>query len=154
MEQSLVPWKIFHLAESAWMGRADQRKPREKPEHPNGRWSKDFVHDNLADGRAFRTLTIIDEFLRECPALEVDPSLSGHRVVRVLQRLAKTRGLPQEIGVDQGTEFTSKVLTKWALEEDSERSSKKWPGPHINRATVLFTRQAPYILIGRQIFAR
>lgn len=76
----------------------------------------DFVHDNLADGRSFRTLTIIDEFSRECPAMEVDLSLSGHRVVRVLERLARTRGLPQEIGVDKGSEFTSKALTKSALE--------------------------------------
>lgn len=75
----------------------------------------DFVHDNLADGRSFRILTIIDEFSRECPTMEVDLSLSGHRVVRVLDKLAATRGLPEEIGVDQGPEFTSKALTKWAL---------------------------------------
>jgi putative transposase len=89
--------------------------PLPPPQHPNVRWSMDFVHDNLADGRSFRVLTIIDEFSRECPAMEVDLSLSGHRVVRVLDKLAATRGLPQEIGVDQGPEFTSKALTKWAL---------------------------------------
>jgi putative transposase len=71
-----------------------KRKPKRrvyKPENPlppltkaNTRWSMDFVHDNLANGRSFRILTIIDEWSRECPAMEVDTSLSGHRVVRVL----------------------------------------------------------------------
>lgn len=94
-----------------------------KPENPlppltkaNTRWSMDFVHDNLASGRPFRILTIIDEWSRECPAMEVDTSLSGHRVVRVLERLKAERGLPEEIGVDQGPEFISKALTKWALD--------------------------------------
>lgn len=103
-----------------------KRKPKRrvyKPENSlpplasaNTRWSMDFVHDNLASGRAFRILTIIDEWSRECPAMEVDTSLSGNRVVRVLERLKLERGLPEEIGVDQGTEFTSKALTKWAAD--------------------------------------
>lgn len=104
------------------------RKPKRKvfkpdnplppPAFPNWRWSMDFVEDNLADGRKFRILTMIDELTRECPAMEVDTSLTGHRVVRVLERLRLSRGLPKEIGIDQGTEFTSKALHKWALEHD------------------------------------
>lgn len=94
-----------------------------KPETPlppvlsaNVRWSMDFVHDSLHNGRAFRILTMIDEFSRESLHLEVDFSLSGHRVVRVLEKLKAIRGLPKQIGVDQGTEFTSIALQKWALE--------------------------------------
>lgn len=96
-----------------------KRKPKRriyKPENPlpplvaaNARWSLDFVHDNLASGRSFRILTIIDEWSRECPAMEIDTSLSGNRVVRVLDRLKQERGLPEEIGVDQGSEFTSRL---------------------------------------------
>jgi Transposase and inactivated derivatives len=92
-----------------------------KPENPlpppmtvNQRWSMDFVHDGLHDGRKFRILTIIDEFSRECLDLEVDSSLTGQRVVRVLERLRIERGLPKEIGIDQGTEFTSLALEGWA----------------------------------------
>ncbi len=80
---------------------------------PNERWSMDFMSDNLADGRTIRILTIVDEFSRECPALEMDTSLPAERVIRVLNRLAQERGLPTEIGVDQGPEFTSIALISW-----------------------------------------
>ena len=73
----------------------------------------DFVSDTLASGRTFRALTIIDEYTRECPAIEVDTSLPGLRVIRVLDRLAETRGLPQEIHVDHGPEFLCRALRSW-----------------------------------------
>jgi putative transposase len=66
----------------------------------NQRWAMDFVSDTLAHGRTFRVLTIIDEHTRECLAMEADTSLPGLRVIRVLERLAETRGLPEEIHVD------------------------------------------------------
>ncbi len=81
---------------------------------PNERWSMDFVHDQLSDGRRFRTLTIVDSFTRECPAIEVDTSLSGKRVARVLNRLAFLRGLPEVITVDNGPEFAIRALDAWA----------------------------------------
>jgi putative transposase len=81
---------------------------------PNERWSMDFVRDTLGDGRAFRALTIVDDFTRECPVIEVDTSLSGERVARVLDRLATTRGLPACIVCDNGSEFTSQALDAWA----------------------------------------
>jgi putative transposase len=65
------------------------------------RWSMDVTADTLADGRAFRTLNIVDDFTRECVAIEVDRSLPGARVVRVLERLQATSGLPRMILVDQ-----------------------------------------------------
>ena len=80
----------------------------------NERWSMDFVGDSLADGRTFRTLNIVDDFSRECVAIEVDTSLGGERVVRVLERLAAQRGLPESIVTDNGPEFTSKALDAWA----------------------------------------
>jgi len=81
----------------------------------NHRWSMDFVHDQLIDGRCFRILNIIDDFTREAVAVEVDTSLSGARVARVLDRLAVTRGLPKVITCDNGTEFTSKAMQAWAI---------------------------------------
>jgi putative transposase len=92
------------------------RTPRLVPTGPNQRWSMDFVHDRLADGRAFRVLTILDEGTREAPALVAARSLSGAHVVAALDRLAASRGLPQTIAVDNGTEFTSRALDQWADE--------------------------------------
>ena len=74
----------------------------------------DFVSDCLSDGRKFRTLNIVDDFSRECPAIEVDTSITGQRVVRVLDRLAEIRGLPETIVVDNGPEFAGRTLDEWA----------------------------------------
>ncbi len=74
-----------------------ERQPMLVPEAPNQRWSMDFEHDLLAPrgnrgSQRFRTLNIVDDFSREGPTIEVDTSLPGVRVVRVLERLAETRG--------------------------------------------------------------
>lgn len=74
----------------------------------------DFVSDSLHDGRRFRALTIVDNVSRVSPAIEVGNSLSGRRVVDVLEGLAYTYGLPKVIQVDNGPEFTSKALDEWA----------------------------------------
>jgi putative transposase len=68
----------------------------------NERWSLDFVHDTLESGRRIRTLNIVDDFTRECLAIEVDTSLSGHRVARVLDAIGFVRGFPQTIVMDLG----------------------------------------------------
>jgi putative transposase len=88
----------------------------DRPEQINQHWSMDFVSDSLYNGRRFRVLTVVDDFSRECPVLEVDHSLTGQRVARVLDRLALTRGLPEVITVDNGPEFISKALDLWAFE--------------------------------------
>jgi putative transposase len=81
---------------------------------PNDSWSMDFVSDGLVDGRRVRCLNIVDDFTKQCLAIEVDTSLPGKRVVNVLQRLAESRGLPKGITVDNGPEFVSKALDEWA----------------------------------------
>jgi putative transposase len=81
---------------------------------PNERWSMDFMADALADGRRFRVLTLVDNFSRVSPALEVDFSLSGEKVVAVLDRLAAAGSKPNILHVDNGPEFISKVLDAWA----------------------------------------
>ena len=88
----------------------------DKPERINQHWSMDFVSDSLFSNRRFRVLTVVDDFSRECPVLEVDHSLTGKRVTRVLERIALTRGLPEAITVDNGPEFISKALDLWAFE--------------------------------------
>lgn len=90
------------------------RTPMAITSHRNERWSLDFMSDQLADGRVFRTLNVVDEFTRECLAIEVDTSLSGGRVVRVLEQLCKEHGLPEALITDNGPEFTSRALDNWA----------------------------------------
>lgn len=96
------------------------RRPRVVPQHANHQWSLDFMTDTLALGRCFRTLNIVDDATRECLAIEVDTSLCGQRVARVLSRLVERRGRPTRIVVDNGPEFTSKALDQWAYENQIE----------------------------------
>lgn len=81
---------------------------------PNQSWSMDFVSDGFVDGRRLRCLNIVDDFTKECLAIEVDISLPGYRVVEVLERLAESRGLPISVTVDNGPEFAGLTLDKWA----------------------------------------
>jgi putative transposase len=95
---------------------AVERKPLPVPTGPNQSWSMDFVSDWLAYGRRFCCLNVVDDYTRECLAIEVDTSLPGQRVKQVLERLREMRGLPGSITVDHGPEFAGKVLDAWAYE--------------------------------------
>jgi putative transposase len=96
-------------------GAAGIRVVMPSPQKPNERWSMDFVTDSIVTGRRFRALAIVDDYSRECPAIEVDTSLGGRRVVSVLDRLAETRGLPSVITMDNGPEFAGRHLDEWAF---------------------------------------
>ena len=117
--------KVYRLYKAAGLTLSRKRKKkvyakRGKPEtvrpKANVRWSMDFVSDRTRYGRKLRIMTLIDEATRECPALEVDTSLTGQKVSSVLNRVALFRGLPQEILTDNGTEFTSKAMMEWSLD--------------------------------------
>ena len=95
---------------------AQPRVPLGRASKANERWAMDLMADRLADGRAFGVLTIVDQFSRECPLLEVGASLTGRRVVDCLERLALFRGRPQAITVDNGSEFCSRGLDAWAYQ--------------------------------------
>lgn len=83
---------------------------------PNHRWAMDFVQDQLWAGRRFRVLSVIDLFTKECLTIEVDTSLNGLRVSRVLDWLLLTRGKPEAITVDNGPEFAGREMDRWAYE--------------------------------------
>jgi putative transposase len=93
------------------------RSPMALPQGPNQRWSLDFLSDTLIDGRRFRILAVVDDFTRECLALVADTSLSGQRVVRELDIIIIGRGRPASIVSDNGTEFTSMAMLRWAQQE-------------------------------------
>ena len=94
--------------------------PMAIPQGPNQRWSLDFVSDVLADDRRFRVLVVVDDFTRECLALEADTSLSGFCLVRELDHLAELRGPPLMIVSDNGTELTSRAILVWQEERGVE----------------------------------
>lgn len=112
-------WKVNHkrvyrvYRAEGLLVRRRKRKRIGKVERPavatptglNQRWSMDFISDALSTGRKFRSLNIVDDYNRECLAAEVDTSLTGARVVRVLERLREERGLPQTLVPDNGPEF-------------------------------------------------
>lgn len=114
---------------------AAERRPLPKPTSPNESWSMDFVSDWLTDGRRLRCLTIVDDCSRECPAIEVDTSITGARVVAVLERLADVRGLPASITVDHGPEFEGKALDAWAYARGVRLSFIR-PGKPIENAYI------------------
>ena len=103
---------------------------------PNQSWSMDFVSDALFDGKKFRALTVVDNFTRECLAIEVGQSLTGEDVVRVLTKIREERGAhPIRTQADNGPEFISLALDKWAYESgvtlDFSRPGKPTDNPFI-----------------------
>jgi putative transposase len=92
------------------------RAPAPVPALPNQRWSLDFVHDQMATGRRFRVLNVVDDVTRECLAAVPDTSISGKRVVREMARLIAVRGKPGMIVSDNGTELTSNAVLEWCSE--------------------------------------
>ena len=97
--------------------RSTVRQPLPEPVAANQVWSVDFMTDALSSGRRFRTLNIVDDYTRECLAIEVDTSIGGGRVVRVLEELKQRRGLPLKIRSDNGPEFVSRAVDQWAYEQ-------------------------------------
>lgn len=122
-----------------------RRKNKKRPSHLrlvlpateriNQYWSMDFVSDSLYDGRRFRALTVIDQYSREALAIEVDNSLTGHRVTKVLNKLCEMRTTPEAITVDNGPEFTSTALDKWAYENGVKLAFIR-PGKPIKNAHI------------------
>ena len=86
---------------------------RLRPEHRNHVWSYDFVHCRTDDGKAFRTLNILDEFSRECLAIKVDRRLNASSVIDVLSDLFILRGVPAYIRSDNGPEFVAQAVRDW-----------------------------------------
>jgi putative transposase len=86
---------------------------RLRPERRNHVWSYDFVADRTHDGKAYRMLCIIDEFTRECLAIEVARRLNSTNVISALCDLFITRGIPEHIRSDNGPEFVAMALREW-----------------------------------------
>lgn len=111
------------------------RQPKQLVRSVNEIWSMDFVADALFDGRRLRALTVVDNYTRECLAIEVGQSLKGDDVVNALLRITAERGKPQTIKVDNGSEFISKAMDRWAYENRVELDFSR-PGKPTDNAKV------------------
>ena len=86
---------------------------RLRTEHPNDVWAWDFIHDRTVDGRALKWFSVVDEFTRECVALEVDRSVTSTEVVHHLMKCFARHGSPKRIRSDNGPEFIAKEVRDW-----------------------------------------
>ena len=102
---------------------------------PNEHWAMDFMSDGLWNGRKIKTLNVLDIFTKECLAIEVDTSINGNRVTRILDWLVLTRRCPQVITTDNGPEFAGRALDKWAYDNGVNHDFIK-PGKPIQNAFI------------------
>jgi len=132
MEQlghAMGPDKALRLWQKAGL-QVPRKRPRKRVAHSRPRpqlpseanevWAYDFVHDACANGQQLKCLTIIDEYTRECLAIDVAGSIRSNRVIEVLSRLVSERGVPHHLRSDNGPEFVSKALLRWVANQGLE----------------------------------
>ena len=127
-------------------------EPLSVPQSENQSWSADFMSDALADRRRFRTFNVIDDHRREVLAIEVDLNIGSRRVIRVLDRIAEARGLPQRIRFDNGPEFTSIAIADWAERKGVELEFIKPGRPMQNGYIERFNRTYRQAILDMYIF--
>jgi len=111
-------------------------------EHPNHVWSYDFVEDATADGRRLRFLNVVDEYTRECLALDCSRSQNWGKVKQTLQRLFALHGIPKFIRSDNGTELTALRLREWLAEMNVQTAyiepGSPWQNPYVESFNSVF----------------
>lgn len=93
-----------------------ERQPLVRPSRANEVWSMDFVFDRLADGRALKCLTVVDDATQEAVTITPDRAISGAYVTRIMDAIKRSRGLPKVIRSDNGREFCGRAMAVWAHE--------------------------------------
>ena len=127
-------------------------EPLSVPLTINESWSMDFMYDQLADGRSFRLLNVIDDFNREGLGIEVDFSLPAERVIRSLDQIMEWRGKPQSIRCDNGPEYISAKLQYWA-DRHNIRLEYIQPGkPQQNAYIERYNRTVRYDWLNQHVF--
>ena len=130
----------------------DQPQPLSEPNRQNDVWSMDFMHDQLSDGRRFRTLNIIDDYNREALGIEIDFSLPTERVIRTLQQVIEWRGKPKAIRCDNGPEYISHKLQAWADKQTIKLEFIQPGKPQQNAYVERFNRTVRYDWLNQFIF--
>lgn len=112
----------------------------------------DFMHDQLANGRPFRLLNVIDDFNREGLGMEIDFSLPAERVVRALAQIIEWRGKPMRIRCDNGPEYISGTLQTWAEREDIRIDFTQPGNPQQNAYVERYNRTVRYDWLAQHLF--
>ena len=125
---------------------------RLRPEHRNHVWSYDFVMDRTSDGKAFRMLTILDEYTRECLSIVARRRFTSQDVLDELYRLFLMRGTPEYIRSDNGPEFTAKAVRGWLHQLEVETLFIEPGSPWENGYIESFNGKLRDELLNREIF--
>ena len=115
-------------------------------------WAYDFVHDRTKDGRAFRMLTIIDEYNRECLAIVTKRKLKSGDVLETLENLFIDRGIPGHIRSDNGAEFTAKAVRCWLEKMEIKPTYIEPASPWENGYNESFNGKLRDELLDRELF--
>ena len=131
-----------------------ERVPLYVPECPDHVWSADFMLDALACGRSFRTFNILDDFNREAIHIEVDTSITSARLVRIFERNAQERPLPQVLRTDNGPEFLGEAFVQWAKAHGMAIQYIQPGKPNQNAYIERFNRTYREEVLDQYLFAR
>ena len=134
--------------------RLKRKKPQALavPDTVNQVWSMAFMHDQLSDGRSFRAFNVIDDFNREGLCIEVDFSLPAPRVIRALNQIIEWRGNPRAIRCDNGPEYISDLLGRWAVEHNIALQFIQPGNPQQNAYVERYNRTVRYDWLSQHIF--
>lgn len=131
-----------------------ERVPLYVPECPDRVWSADFMLDALACGRPFRTFNILEDFNREAIHIEVDTSITSARLVRIFERIAQERALPQVLRTDNGPEFLGEAFVQWAKAHGMAIQYIQPGKPNQNAYIERFNRTYREAVLDQHLFAR
>ena len=125
---------------------------RLRPSWKDHVWAYDFVHDRTKDGKAFRMLTIIDEYTRECLAIVTKRKLKSGDVLEALENLFIDRGIPDHIRSDNGAEFTAKAVRSWLEKMEVKPTYIEPASPWENGYNESFNGKLRDELLDRDLF--
>jgi transposase InsO family protein len=125
---------------------------RLRPEHRNHVWTYDFVHDRTHDGKSIRMLTVLDEYTRECLAIDVGRRLNSENVLDRLAQLFVERGTPAYIRSDNGPEFTAQAVREWLAKVQVQTLFIEPGSPWENGYIESFNGKLRDELLNREIF--
>jgi putative transposase len=116
-------WKQYDFQLAAQRARKRQKREKnaaqpQQAEYPNHVWTYDILFDRLADGRLFKTLSILDEFTRECLGIRVATSILAQDVIGFLAAILKNRPAPAFLRSDHGSEFTAQTVHNWLAQNN------------------------------------
>jgi len=134
------------------LGTLDGGVTRLHATHANHVWAYDFVHDRTEDGRRLKILTVVDEFTRECLAIEVARSITSGRLIELLGELALLRGVPRHIRSDNGPEFIARAVRAWLGEHGSQATFIEPGSPWENAYCESFNGKLRDELLDAELF--